>query len=131
MATPPTSQYFLPDALAQAGILLPVGENTAVPASTGETASNSLSHGSTLGTTAFASSNELGHDKGASRVRLTDQEKLLLVRLCVLHGEEYLGPKEVFWTKRTAEISEKTRKRIGNARTIVILNSSCIFFDGW
>ena len=74
MATPPTSQYFLPVALAQAGIPLPVGENT----------SNSLSHGGTLGTTAFASSNELGHDKGGSRVRLTDQEKLLLVRLCVL-----------------------------------------------
>ena len=60
MATPPTSQYFLPVALAQAGIPLPVGENT----------SNSLSHGGTLGTAAFASSNELDHDKGGSRVQL-------------------------------------------------------------
>ena len=50
---------------------------------------------------------------------LTGQEKLLLVRLCVLHREEYLGPKEVFWAKRTAEVSEKTRKGVGNARAIV------------
>ena len=58
-------------------------------------------------------------DKGGSRTRLTDQQKLLLVRLCVLHGEEYLGPKEVFWTKRMAEILQKTGKRIGNPRAIV------------
>ena len=50
---------------------------------------------------------------------LTGQENLLLVRLCVLHREEYLGPKEVFWAKRTAEVSEKTRKGVGNARAIV------------
>ena len=74
--------------------------------------SSALGHGS-----AQLDASELG--KCGTRIRLTDGEKLLLVQLCIQHGEEYLGRKEVFWTKRTAEILQRTGKRIGNARSTV------------
>ena len=105
MATPPTatgSQFFLPVALAG----VPLGENVVA-------AGEIDRHGSTQGTSAG-----LDHDKCGSRARFTDQEKLLLVRLCVLHGEEYLGPKEVFWARERP----RYHRRLGkgwNARTIV------------
>ena len=69
ITTPPTTtagQLFLPVALAG----VPLGGNVAV--AIGETEI----HGSTEGTPA-----ELARDKGESRVRLTSQEKLLLVQL--------------------------------------------------
>ena len=42
-----------------------------------------------------------------------------MVRLCCLRGEEYLGPKEDFWTKRTTEFNRATGKSVANVRTIV------------
>ena len=75
--------------------------------------------GISLGENETSAEPDLDRGASGSRACLTDQEKLLLVRLCVLHGEEYLGPKEVFWANRTAEVSLKTGKRIGNARTII------------
>ena len=74
MANPPTTPASppLPPA-APPGV--PLGGNV------GTAAEETGDHGSVLGT--FI---ELDRDKGRRGARLTDQEKLLLVRLSVLHG---------------------------------------------
>lgn len=40
-----------------------------------------------------------------TRTRVTDGQRLQMVRLCCLSGEEFLGPKEDFWAKRTIEFN--------------------------
>ncbi|KAF8242092.1 hypothetical protein K440DRAFT_640202 [Wilcoxina mikolae CBS 423.85] len=54
-----------------------------------------------------------------TRARLTDGNKLQLVRLCVAHGEEYLGPKEEYWLKRTVQFNRMKGTNMANARTVV------------
>ena len=36
-----------------------------------------------------------------------------------MSGEEYLGPKEDFWAKRTMEFDKASGKAVANVRTIV------------
>ena len=55
----------------------------------------------------------------SSRSSLTDGQRLQLVRLCCLKGEEYLGSKVDFWAKRTMEFNLATGKAVSSARTIV------------
>ncbi|KAF8243443.1 hypothetical protein K440DRAFT_637350 [Wilcoxina mikolae CBS 423.85] len=54
-----------------------------------------------------------------TRARLTDGDKLQLVHLCVAHGEEYLGPKEEYWRKRTVQFDRMKGTNMANARTVV------------
>ncbi|KAF8542003.1 hypothetical protein BDD12DRAFT_877287 [Trichophaea hybrida] len=54
-----------------------------------------------------------------TRARLTDGDRLQLVRLCVTHGEEYLGPKEEYWLKQTVQFNRIKGTNMANARTVV------------
>jgi hypothetical protein len=63
----------------------------------------------------------------ATRTRLSEGEKLQLLRLCVQRGEEYCGRREEFWARRTEEMNSllsqgrthNQGRTISNARTVV------------
>lgn len=81
----------------------------------------SLSHATTARLSPSVDSSQPGSPllKGTKRVQLTEMEKVYLVRMCVTHGEEFLGVKEAFWNKMTQMIVTATGKNIPDARGVV------------
>jgi len=56
----------------------------------------------------------------ALRGHLTPNQKVILVRLCSQHGEEYLAMrKEAFWSSMTTQINGTLKTNIAGARTVV------------
>lgn len=78
-----------------------------------------IAAGIVLASLAAAPENSSPKEKTVQRSRLTARQQLHLVRLCCERGEEYSGPKENFWAKRTAEFNRVTGKSVASARTIV------------
>jgi hypothetical protein len=62
--------------------------------------------------------------RAASRTRLSDGEKLQLVRLCLDRRDEYLGKKDVFWSKRTEEMNALLQR--AGRRTNPISGARCV-----